>query len=249
VSEESSEIDVYDSIKFSLSRQWSLEELVLPKDIGSCDRNKCLYIFDFKGIGLSNEILKVDPNGKLLKKWSAGDDFSRLSVAYDSNVIATVYNKNKLSEYSPDGQLIREIKLSPDPGIRGPLHAIKQTNGHFVVSLGYLYGDDLHRVWMVDEDGNLTKSFVGECISSSGQMDYPISLSIDGNGFVMVAYRNSGRVLLLDSDLEYRREILSKEIRELQGPSRILLHESNGQLIVADISVINGGGRIMIFKI
>ena len=60
----------------------------------------------------------------------------RLSVTDESNVILTVFNKNKLNEYSPDGQLIREINLSSDAGIRHPWHAIKLTNGHFVVSHG-----------------------------------------------------------------------------------------------------------------
>ena len=60
----------------------------------------------------------------------------RLSVTDESNIILTVYEKNKLNEYSPDGQLIREINLSSDAGICHPRHAIKLSNGHFVVSHG-----------------------------------------------------------------------------------------------------------------
>lgn len=50
-------------------------------------------------------------------------------------------------------------------------------------------------MWIVNEDGKLKNLYVGECISSLEQVDYPISLSIDRNGWVMVADRNSGRVL------------------------------------------------------
>ena len=140
VSEKSSEVEVYDSMKFSFSRQWNLRELISPRDIASCNRNKCLYIFNYKSINQSKEILRVDPNGKLIKKWSTGDDYGwGLSVTDESNVILSVYMKNKLNEYSPDGQLIREINLSLDAGIRYPCHAIKLTNGHFAVCYGSDY--------------------------------------------------------------------------------------------------------------
>ena len=245
VSEESSEVEVYDSMEFSFSRRWNLKELIDPMDIGSCNRNKCLYIFDSKDIDQSNEILRVDPNGKLIKNWSTGDDYGwGLSVTDESNVILTVYNKNKLNEYSPDGQLIREINLSSDAGIRHPLHAIKLTNGHFVVSHGD-YSDDLHRVCIVDADGKLMKSFGGKRGSTIGQMNRPFYLSVDGNGFVMVADQGNSRVLLLDSDLKFKREILSKEKHGLRHPWRILLDESNGRLFVADNESNNQ--RILVF--
>src|ERR1043165_4470495 len=60
VSEKSSEVEVYDSMKFSFSRRWDLKDLINPWDIGSCNRNKCLYIFDFKvSYGQSKEVLRV----------------------------------------------------------------------------------------------------------------------------------------------------------------------------------------------
>ena len=53
VSEKSSEVEVYDSMTLSFSRRWNLKELIQPQDIGSCNRNKCLYIFDYKGLSSS----------------------------------------------------------------------------------------------------------------------------------------------------------------------------------------------------
>ena len=49
--------------------------------------------------------------------------------------------------------------------------------------------DELHRVCVVDADGKLKKSFGGKCGSNIGQMNDPVYLSVDGNGFVMVADR------------------------------------------------------------
>ena|SRR6218665_1549128 len=70
-----------------------------------------MYIFDLKEIGKVKEVLKVDPKEHSLTKWSAGDDFVwGPSVAYESNVILTVCDRNKL----PEGKLIREISLPSD---------------------------------------------------------------------------------------------------------------------------------------
>src|SRR5688572_30047552 len=95
VSYQSSEVEVYDSTKFSFSRQWTVTGLIDPLDIGSCSRNKCLYIFDCKGhLGQSSEILRVDQHGKLIKNWSTPGSYGgSLSVTNESNVILTVINK------------------------------------------------------------------------------------------------------------------------------------------------------------
>ena len=62
----------------------------------------------------------------------------------------------------------------------------------------------------------------------------------------MVVDRDNSRVLLLDSDLKFKREILSKEEKHgLRRPTRILLDESNGRLFVADNDSNNQ--RILIF--
>ena len=137
LSEESSETEVYDSVTFAFRRRLIFKELVGPQDIASSKRNNCLYILDYKGSDRSMEILRVDRTGKLKQHWSTGDDYGRgLSVTHESNVIFTVFIKHKINEYSSNGQLIREINLSSEAGIRYPNYAIKLTNGNFVVSYG-----------------------------------------------------------------------------------------------------------------
>ena len=251
MSEKSSEIEVYDSMKLSFSRQWSLKELIQPQDIASCGRNKCLYIFDYKSFfSWSNGILRVDPNGILIKKWSTGNKFGySLSVTNESNVILPVYNKSKLNEYSPDGQLIRELNIQSGPESCEICHAIKLTSGDFVVSLRPVYVNNMDKVCLMDGDGKLKKSFGGKSASTIGYMKEPVHLSVDGNGFVMVVDRDNNRVLLLDSDLEFKREILSKgEKHGLRRPTRIHLDESNGRLFVADNDSSNQGILIFDFK-
>jgi len=242
----SSEVEVYDSVTLNVCRRWTLNELIDPYDLAACSRNKCLYIFDCKRFEKSRKILRVDAGGKLIKKWSTGDNWGfGLSVTYESNIILTVFDKNKLNEYSSDGQLIREIILSSHAGISYPFKAIKLTNGHFVVSHGYDDNDELHRVCAVDVNGKLKKTFGGKLGSTIGKMHYPVDLSVDGNGFVMVADRLNSRVLLLDSDLKFTREILSKDKHGLRRPWKILQDKSNGRLFVADNELNNN--RIVVF--
>lgn len=253
VSEKCSEVEVYDSTRFTFSRRWNLKELIRPLDIASSNRLNCLYVNDYKVRDQSKEIFRVDPNGILIKSWSTGDDYGdSLSVTDESNVILTVLLKNKLNEYSPDGRLIREINLSSEAYIRNPARAVKVANGQFVVSHGF-DDDELHRVCLVDADGKLQKSFGGRCGTTLGQLNYPISISVSGYGFVMVADRWNCRVLMLDSDLEFRKEILSKEKHGLRYPLRILLDESNNRLFVADNELdaekkIFGDGQVLVFE-
>ena len=248
VSAISSNADVYDLTNLSFSHRLNLKELVNPMDMGSCKRNKCLYIMDHKVAGQTNEILKFKPNGKLIKKWSTGYDWGwNMSVTDESHVILTVNERNKLNEYSPEGQLIREITLSRDAGFRHPWHAIKLTNGNFVVSHGDIrHGGDRYRVCVVDGDGNLKKSFGGNPGSTIGELNLPVYLSVDENGFVMVVDQANRRVLLLDSDLKFRKEILSGEKHGLRVPWNVLIDESNNRLLVADNEVNNM--RIKIFE-
>src|SRR6218665_1507991 len=223
----SSEIEVYDSLKFNICRRLNLKELI----------NQCLYIYDYKTGDQSKEILRVATDGKLIMKWSTGVNHGfGLSVTGEANVVLSVYWERVLKEYSPDGQLLREINLT-DMGNPNPRHAIKLANGNFLICCTSS-GNVLHTVCKVDADGKLERSFDGNCGSTIAQLTNPVYLSVDGNGFVMVADRNNSRVVLLDSDLQFKREILSRKRHGLQWPKRILLDESTGRLIVPDYELI-----------
>lgn len=242
VSESSSKVEVYD-MRFRFTRQWNLDGVVYPQDMASCNTNNCLYIVHSLDSFQFMDILRVDSNGKLIKMWTTAGSNGRLSVTSESNVLLTVCNKDKFNEYSPGGQLLREINAD----ISWPWHAIKLTNGHFVVSHGNI-NTDLHRVCIVDADGKLQESFEGKHGLTIELMNEPYYMSVDAIGFVMVIDRRNNRVLLLDSDLEFKGKIFSKEDKYgLQDPRRILLDESNARLFVADND--SNDGRILIFDL
>ena len=187
----------------------------------------------------------------VIMTFSTDGDVSVLSVSDEPHVICAVVNSYKLNEYSLDGRLIREIRLplKEEFNCPSPLQAIKLTSGHFVVSsYSYFRNRGLLRVCILDEYGKQLKSFDGKPGGSSFVTPYcPYHLSVDGNGFVLVVDLFSNRVLLLDSNLTFKREILSEEKHGLRHPSKIFLDESSSRIFVAD-GECDSGGRISIFQ-
>lgn len=248
VYEWSSEIEVYSSMELGLIRLMTVEKVRDPIDLGSSSRNTSLYIMDQNKVCKSVEVKRVDPTGKLLCKWEIGNDHCHLSVTEESNVCVTFYQKRQITEYSPRGILIRKVKLSD---AFFPLHAVKLTNDHYLISQG---GDNgLQRVCLVDANGKVEKSFGGETGSTDGLMNMPSYLVVDGNGFVMVIDGVNYRVLLLDPGLKFVREFLSKDKHDLRCLHAILLDEPNRRLFLADNTYfaqnpLQKEGRILIFN-
>lgn len=244
-SRKSLEVEVYDSTTFKYSRGWALVGLVDAEDLASCIRNKSLYFSDRKTKeGDTKEIIRVDPNGNMMSKWETGKSSGRLSVTDEGNVILTVVSENTIYEYLQDGQLIRTLALKSS-GITNPLHALKLKSGHYLVSHGM--GDDpIHRVCIIDVDGEVIKSFGKKKGSAIGQMQGPICLAVDAEGSIIVADCNNSRLLLLNSVLEYRK-ILDSEESLFQFPVRICLNQSNGRMFVADLQSANH--RLTVFDL
>ena len=204
-------------------------ELIDPLDIVACNRSKRLYVMDYKGSDEPKTLFVLKSNGKLYKKIKTGPDYGRLSITEHSNVILAVFWTGKLNMYSADGQLVIEIKLSAD--VVHPRHAIRLTNGDFVVSYGY-FDEEVHGVCVVDTNGEVKKSYGGKRGSAAGEMNIPNYLAIDKEGFVFVADRKNNRVLLLSPDLKFEREILSKTTYSLQDTPRVFLDEPSSRLMV-----------------
>jgi len=147
ISQKTSEVEVFDAQKLTFCRRWKIKKLIEPLDIVACNRSKRLYIMDYKGRDQSKTMFVVNSNGRLVTKVRTGFDFGRLSVTGESTIILAVFHCGKLNVYSADGQFLTEIKLSPD--IVHPRHAIRLTNGDFVVSHGW-FEQDAHGVCIVD---------------------------------------------------------------------------------------------------
>lgn len=256
VGEYKTRVEVYDSTSFEHKRQFPLDEIsvkatyttVNSRDLVSCEKEKCLYAIGWIE-SESSAMVKTDPAGKILKRWSVDASSGLLSVTSRPSVIFTNGDTHKLLEYSPDGAVLREITLPAAETGRGcacagparledfhinyPWHSVELTGGQLVVAHGYLHFAPQHRVCLVDESGKFQKSYGGKSGSGQGQMNQPNHVVVDGKGNVLVADKFNDRVLLLNSELAFGREILSKG-KQLSGhPHRIFLEESKGRLFVA----------------
>lgn len=227
VHENSSELEIYECNGFG-RKFLKVNELLRAVDICSCKKNNCLYIMDRKIGQTPKEVLKISTKGKSLDKWPTKDDaFGFMSVAAEGNVIITVHDKrNMLLEYSSDGKLVRKIKLR---GCNNPWHAVKLDNNRYIVSHGILF-DRFHRVCLVDKEGIVKKSFGREIGSAKDQLNMPYYLAAGSNGCVIVADLCNSRLLLLDSNMEFKTKIVPKYKQRIWVPRRIYLDE--GLLVV-----------------
>lgn len=212
----SGSIDGYDSITYKFNSRYTVKGLFEydPRDMTGIKRD-CLYILNRKYDAY--EIFIFDLNLKSIKRrWVTEDSSGSLSATREGNVIFTAHHNNKLMEYTPGGQLLREITLSST--ITNPSHSLKLASGHLLVSYCTKNGtgtmdenEEVSRnrgVCIVNEFGEILKAFGEENESLLNELGHPACLAIDSSGSIMVADETSRRVLLLTSTLELKGELV-----------------------------------------
>jgi len=229
-------VDVYNSLTFSLLRSWRLLGLTNPEDMVASLNPKCLYIFDAFGLG---KIYQVNINGSRISSWISGSTSVRLSMASDSNVVETYIGTTKLKEYSDDGRLIQQLVLQGNS-----THAPKLHTGNFVVSRG----KGIDKVFETDAYGQDLNSFKGKIGSTFESLNCPEQLAVDQHGSVFVVDRGNRRVLLLNSNLEFQRELLSSK-NGLGDPRAMVLDETTSRLFVYDFDCAGSLWRILVINI
>lgn len=257
VTDNSSEVEVYDVISLDLSRRFTIDSLINPLDIKPCHVNNCLYIFDCEYTGQPGKMLKIDCEGRVLANWPMEDSGARLSVASNGNIIVSLSTTEKIVEYMSNGSQVCEIEV---PGL---CHAIPLENRQFLISQGYLDKSELHRVLHLLVEDAVTKvkvgtngasiinTFGGEKGSNVGEMNVPWYLAVDGNGCILVAERENQRVTLCNHTLEFKK-ILISEADGLRRPLNMLVDAPRGRLFVTDFiwkGTSRIDGRLLVFEI
>jgi len=238
------QVEVYDVTSYLILHWLTVPNAHRFTDMTSCKHFLCLYISD----PFFRCIHRLDLQGNH-SKWPVNDSPVGLSVSAGHNLIVTCRIVRKIKEFSPGGDLLREVTL-PDDVIK-PWHAIQLTNGQFIVCHGD-DGDPIHRVCKVSEDGghviNLHGGQRGSCI---GQYNVPRHLAVDDNETVYVADVNNRRVTLLTPMLHYIRQVVSPD-QVTWEPRRLYLDVQRRRLYVADNEFENGSyraGRVVGFNV
>ena len=174
-----------------------------------------------------------------MNSWSVGiSSQMSLSTLKSGNILVTCYSPAKLMEYTTTGQLVREIPLQQD--ITYPLHAIQMNNDRFLVS----HVGNLHRVCLIDNKGQLIKSYGGAQGSGPGQLANPYYLVADVNGCCLVADYSGHRVVLLNEELQFVKELIPQS-SGMSYPFRLCLDRSRKKLLVSEWT----SSRVVVFDI
>jgi len=234
---------VYDVISYRLLRCLTVPNALSVSDMTSCEHFLCLYISDPN----VECIHRLDLQGNS-KQWPVNDIPCGLSVNADHNLIVTCRSVRKIKEFSPHGDLLRDITLPDD--VINPWHAIQLTNGQFIVCHGYP-ADPVNRVCKVSEDGgHIINSHGGQPGSNIGQYAMSRHLAVDDNEFVFVVDITNRRVTLLSPTLDYKCQVVSGE-QFKWDPRRLCLDVQRRRLYVVDNEFKDGGyttGRVVVFK-
>ena len=227
------EIQVFDYDTFEHVRNISVPTMKSPWDITFS--GNILFVAEYA----SGMVHRVPLNSsEPMNSWSVGNSQLALSTMKSGNILMTCYSPAKLMEYMTTGQLVREISLQQD--ITNPTHAIHMDNDRFLVShLG-----SLHRVCLIDNKGQLIKSYRGAQGSGPGQLNNPHCLVADVNGCCLVADYGAHRILLLNDELQFVKEL----IPQLSGttyPFRLGLDRNRKKLFVAELY----SNRVVVFDI
>ena len=186
-----------------------------------------LYVSEYED-GLIHRIQLSDETSS---HWSVNSEWLTMSINKNGNVVVSCFDLKKIIEYTPTGSCVREIQVRAiDRTITGFRHAIQLDDDRFLFCHA---STKHHRVCMIDSNGKEMKSYGGRAGSGIGQMNWPCYLTIDRNGFILVADYSNNRIIQLNASLEFIREFIPGSVG-LKEPARMHLHEDRRRLYIAE---------------
>jgi len=237
LSRDENQVAVYNINDYQLLRHLTVPGLkpCEVSDMTSCIRKKCLYISDpenrciqrFDLTIIVTALMKLFTR-KHISKWSVPGSPCGLSVTRSGNLLVTCRSWiSKLVELSADsGQCVRKIILQSD--IQDLRHGVQMTTGQFIVCHG-ASDHNLHRVCLVDDEGNITLSYEGQGGSEVGELNSMSHLAVDEESqYIFVADSINDRIVLLSPMLK----LLGQFIGRLSCPKRLYFHHPTRRMFV-----------------
>jgi len=226
----SSQLSVYNTKNFTLTRNMTIENSIDMREMVASPGGNSLYISD---PGLRG-VHRYDLSNNVHTQWSVGGQGRGLFVKKNNNILVTVWDALVVKEYTPGGKLIREIPL--DSSMKTPWHSIELSNGQFIVCHGNNGTASMHRVCIVDVNGRIIKCYGGAHGSRIGELQVPKHLAVDSQGNVLVADWANHRVVLLSPSLEHLGYIPIPGHQQLSYPWTLHLDELNRRLYIGEWS-------------
>jgi DNA-binding beta-propeller fold protein YncE len=207
----------------------------------ACDSQDRVYAFN----RLPNpRILVLDPNGKLLHEWGAGQ-FKHphgIWISPQDELYLTDRDTHLVTRWTTDGKLLQSWGTPDQPGAPGqpfnqPTHAYLTSAGDLFVSDGY----GQHRVHRFGKDGKLEVSW-GEKGTGPGQFALPHDVWVDPRGRVVVCDRENQRIQFFNRDGVYL-----SEWNDLKAPMQVFVNDNIMFLAEArqQISILTLDGEVL----
>jgi len=174
----------------------------------------------------------------VIKSWSVGGVCCGLSITKSYNLLVTVHNSNIIQEFTPNGQLVREIVL--DSSIDHPQHCVQLARDRYVVSHE---GDELHRVCIVDMNGCIVKSYGDYPGSEVGQLNGPRQITLDERGCILVTDSHNNRVEMLNFELTHLM-FVTLPGHKMRRPQTLHFNEDHDCLYIGELD-----GRLFALEI
>ena len=201
----------------------------LSRDMVACDISNSLYASSQN----YSSIYKVALNdNNMISSWSVGSSPQGLSMTNSHNLLVVFSGNNQLSEYSTDGNLLRQINLQPT-GISNPVHAVQISEDKYAVT----HHGPTHQFSIVGSDGQLIRSYSG----NAGDLREPRGIAADERGRVFVADQSNNRILVISCNSISARPLLLPPDCTLDGPYCLHYDSANKRLYIGEES----GGRVV----
>ena len=231
-------IEIYSIPTLSFQRSLTIPGLGCIDDMTSCPGCDVLFISDH-----CNNLTHVIDGRGLAVSWKVDDTPSGLSVNSHLNVLITFTGVRKLREFTPSGQLVREISLQSD--MTYPKHAIQLDNQRYAVVHGKTNSTGLHRVCIVNSIGTIIQSYGGNKGSGLGQLHSPLRLAVFGGSIIVSDYNNKRLLLFNSSTLTFIREIMSSD----RWPIQMSIDENGNRLYLAENTFGYTNGRMKVIDL
>jgi DNA-binding beta-propeller fold protein YncE len=177
-------------------------------------------------------VLVFAADGRLVDRWGEGT-FQHphgIWMSPDSTLYCTDRDTHTVTQWTPDGELLRTWGTPGQPGAPGepfnePTRAVVADNGDLYVSDGY----GQHRVHRFAADGTLLNSW-GEPGHGPGQFEWPVhSVWVDPRERVHIVDRGNDRVQRFTTDGDYLGEL-----GNLESPNDVFITPDHTMFIAPE---------------
>jgi len=230
------QVSIYNSTSLQLQSQLTFTGLGAHiHGLATCTTHNYLYISDYNSHCIHRVDLSIAGANTLIK-WNVHMTYPYgLSVNSARNVLVAFYFHKKVQEYTPTGSFVREIVLSDN---NQPYQAVELSSGIIAVS----YGNGVSKISM---ETNTRHSYGNQAGSGIGQMSNTRGMSVDKQGYILVADYNNNKILVVNPSLIDARQLPLAVETALEKPWPLVLDQSRGRLYVGEYH--GGQKRLLAF--